>query len=462
MANIFSRWFNGRDLANRATLLMSVHNLEVVPHIGVESAISEGFNGNTAWYTITKKDANKFASFPMYVMDVKNFEKAKKLTGGRADRLEKLLQQPNRNEGQAAFLKKIRAYFKTCGEAFIELNRGDLNETNNTKLALMEVVEMHVLPAQHMTILPASDNVWGVAGYMLSYNGRKRFIPEANVIHWKDINLNFDSVTRDHLRGMSPLTPGKETLTANQDAERATVRMMQNDGTKAVIYGKDPAGSYTPDQESEIRSVIENRTNGAGNKGRTASIFGAGELGVIDLSRSSQDMQLRENKKQTWQDMCALADIPYLLFDPEATYANLSEAKKNWVNDTIIPARRELDDELNRKLLRSFALEGVASIYSDPSELPELQEDMKLLTEWMKDSDELTPNEKREAKGFEKYEDPLMDEPWVGGKPISEHTDDGFDQLAGELGLSDYRSNGDAAVPGDTRRENVPPRKADA
>lgn len=447
-----SGWFSGRDLAQRASLMLAVHNLEVIPHIDVLGAITEGFNGNTAWYTITKKDANKFASFPMYVMDVKKFEKAAKLTGGAADKLQKLLQAPNKQEGQAAFLKKVRSYFKTCGEAFIELNRGDMEERNNTKLALMPVIEMYVLPAQYVKIVPADDNVWGVAGYNVEYNGVRRFIPEANVIHWKDVNLSFDSITREHLRGMSPLTPGAETLAANQDAERATVRMMQNDGTKSIIYGKDPAGSYSPEQESQIRSVVDVRVNGSDNKGRTASIFGAGELGHIDLSATSQDMQLRENKKQTWQDMCALADIPYLLFDPEATYANLSEAKKNWVNDSIIPARHELDDEFNRKLLRAFALEGAAIIYSDPSELPELQDDMKLLTDWMKDSDELTPNERRTAKGFETYDDPLMDEPWVGGKPLSEHTDDGFNDLANELGITDYANRrtdtgtGDAPV----------------
>jgi hypothetical protein len=72
-------------------------------------------------------------------------------------------------------------------------------------------------------------------------------------------------------------------------------------------------------------------------------------------------------------------------------------------------------------------------------------------------------NEKRVAKGFEEYDDPLMNEPWVGGKPISEHADDGFNDLANELGIADYgtnRANGNGAVPAAGPGKEVPAGKA--
>ena len=427
-------------------VIMGLWSREVMVDINAEKAITEGFNGNTAVYSIIMKDVNKFASIPRYLLDAKEFDKKNKGvfklkaysdTVKISNSLSKLLEHPNPNQGQAAFMKQVRGYYKTCGEAFIELNRGDVNGLSDQQIETKEIFEMYALPSNKVKLLPDPEDVWGIVGYKLNMGGTERFIHKKNIIHWKDVNLSWDAVTREHLRGMTALKPGEETLTANQDGERATVRMQQNDGAKGAVYGKEKV-NLNAVQESQLRGAIDGKVNNADVKGSVASIFGVGELGYINFGGTSVDMQLLQAKDQSWKYLCALLDVPYLLFDPNATFANLESAKKNWLNDSIIPASKEFDDELNRVLLRAFNVEGIAIIVSDYTELPELQADMKLLTEWMNQSDEITPNERRKAKGYEERVEPEFDEPWMktGSQPLSRILDDGgFSDLLSNIGV---------------------------
>lgn len=432
---------------------MGLWNREVITPINTEKAITEGFAGNTAVYSIVMKDAKKFSSIPRYVLDARKLEKSAygkrvKIKAYSAEarinnELSKLLERPNPSQGQAAFIKQLRAYYKTCGEAFIELNRGDIEGKTDQQIELMPVIEMYVLPSNKVKVVPDPEDVWGVLGYKLDMGGLVREIHRKNIIHWRDVNLKWDAVTREHLRGMSPLEPGEETLAANQDGEKATVRMQQNDGAKGAVFGKEKI-NLSPDQESQLRGAIDGKVNNPAVKGSVASIFGVGELGYVNFGGTSTDMKLLESKDQSWRYLCNLFDVPYLLFEPNATYANLKDAKRNWLTDSIIPESQALDDELGRVLLRAFKLEGKSIIASDYTELPELQEDMKTLSEWLNESDEITPNEKRAAKGYEPRPEPEFDEPWIkqGAQPLSKVLEDGDDGFASLLADISKPSNG--------------------
>lgn len=218
---------------------------EVYPTIDETKAIQKGFNSNTAVYSIVKKDAKKFGSIPRYV-------EAKGQEGKEADELPgaltELLNRPNPYQGQDAFLTLIRAYYKVTGNAFIWLNRGDTDMVQDDILtplddeahSKMPVLEMYVLPSNMMIIVPDPDNMYGVYGYILESNARIP-IRKVDIIHWKDINLNFDLVSRCHLRGYSALQAGFKTLEQNNSATDAAVRMYQNGGAKGALVNKTMA-----------------------------------------------------------------------------------------------------------------------------------------------------------------------------------------------------------------------------
>jgi hypothetical protein len=165
-----------------------------------------------------------------------------------------------------------------------------------------------------------------------------------------------------------------------------------------------------------------------------------GELDYLDLAKSSIDQDLLKGKADSWKEICAIMSVPYEFYNTETTFSNKEQAQKGWVTNKIIPGCKEFDDELDRKLLRSFRLEDIATIGSDPSELPELQDDIAKMVKGLAGAWWMTPNEKRDMMKQERISDPLFDEPWIpsGLTPLSQSQGDGFDALAGQLGLSDY------------------------
>jgi HK97 family phage portal protein len=465
-------WFT--SLFNRAKgwRVWNIGVREVLPDIDAEKAVTDGYNANDAVYSIIKTDAEKFASIPRYVADAKKLEekrrkvplqykalmRAEAINAGMSkDALSKLLNRPNPYQGQAAFIKTVRSYYKTCGEGFIWLNRGDTDELTDEQIALLPVLEMYPLPSYRMEIIPDPENLWGVSGYLLDAGGTKIPFKKSEIIHWKDTNLTFDTTTKEHLRGMPPLKPGAATLQQNNDATHSAIRMYQNDGARAAIYNKD-LSKATPTQETQIRNVIDRKLNNNGVKGAVAAL--QGEWGVIDLSKSAIDMDLLKGKQMSMMMLCFLFGVPYTLFDPNTAWANSEWQQKNWVSNRIMPASTELDDELNRVLLRAFALEGKFIIQCDYSQLPEMQADMKALTEWLKEAWWIKPNEKRDLMGWEKDEDePLMDQYWVpnGLTPISQFGD-GFDAILNELGVAganDYEKPVPAKTNGKLNGEKV-------
>jgi HK97 family phage portal protein len=443
-------WFTSLFNRARGWRVWNIGVREVLPDINAEKAITEGYNANDAVYSIIKTDAEKFASIPRYVADAKKLEekrrkvplqykslmKAEAMNGGLSkEALNKLLNRPNPYQGQAAFIKTVRSYFKACGESFIWLNRGGTEGMNDDQIALLPVLEMYPLPSYRMEIIPDPENLWGVAGYLLDAGGIKIPFKKSEVIHWKDTNLLFDTTTKEHLRGMSPLKPGAATLQQNNDATHSAIRMYQNDGVKAAIYNKT-LDKMTPVQETQMRNVIDRKLNNNDVKGAVAAL--QGEWGVLDLSKSSIDLDLLKGKEMSMMMLCFLFGVPYTLFDPNTAWANSEWQQKNWVSNRIMPASTELDDELNRVLLRAFALEGKFIIQCDYSQLPEMQADLKALAEWLKEAWWITPNEKRDLMGYEKSDEPLMDEFWVpsGLTPMSQLGGDGFDSMLNELGVA--------------------------
>lgn len=435
-----------------------IGQMEVIPEFDQTKAIEEGFNASLWIYAIIAKNSKKFASIPRYLYDEKKLAQEKGFTpkyltkSVKPDQLfesdlNQLLERPNEYQGHSQFLAMLYAFYLACGETFIWLNRGDraykLNENgqlvmrSDKEIDALPVLEMYVLPSNYVKVYSDPANVFGVTGYCLDVSGTKIPFRKNDIIHWKDLNLKFDPITGTHLRGMTRLTPGGAAVQENKEITKSSVRMYRNDGAKGILHTKGLAEQIGPQQESDIRTVVNAKINDNDIKGAVALLTGL-EYDYIDLARSSVDMNLIEGRVANAQELCALFDTPYLLFIPtEATLANLENAKKNWVNDVIIPASKELDDLLNMRLLPAFGLEGKARIMSDATELPELQQDMGKLVSSLSSAWWLTPNQKLIAMNYEARPEPEFDEPWITGnaRPISQRNgeDDGYEEQLAEL-----------------------------
>jgi hypothetical protein len=461
IGNWVSRGINRlRGRGRNGSLASWLGTKEVITDYDQHKAINEGFNASTWVYAIIAKNAKKFSSIPRYLYDEKKLmqEKSAKVPYRvkalnvnklfESD-LNSLLQRPNEYQGRSQFLCALYAFYLSCGEAFIWLNRGDVKmrvdengnliERSDKQQDAMPVLEMYVLPTQYVKVYTDPENVFGVTGYSLEVAGVIMKLRKNDVIHWKDLNLKFEPTTGEHLRGMTRLKPGSATTTENREIVKGAVRRQQNDGVKGALWTKNGTDDITPEQESQIRSVVNAKINNNDVRGAVAVLTGL-EWDYIDLATGAEYLNDVKVRIKNEQELCALFDTPHLLFvSNDATHANLIETTRNWLNNTIIPASKELDDELNRRLLPAFKLEGKARIISDFTELPEMQEDMSKLVTALSAAWWLSPNQKLIAQGYEARAEPEFDEPWIIGgarplsKAISDLEGDGFDEMNEEL-----------------------------
>lgn len=405
---------------------------EVFTAIGVRNAIEQGFDSNLPVYVVVKKTAKKFGAIPRYLYDAKKTErkamhplresKAYTPFTGSSD-LIKLLERPNKYYSQDYFYSLVMAYYMVCGEAFIWLNRGALplnadGSIDDFKADRLPVLEMYVLPTQLVTAIPDPEDLWGVLGWILE--GGERFaMRRQDVIHWKDINLDFDVSSRTQLRGMSPLTPGAKTVAESSELAKSSLRTAQNDGAKAIIYEKTLNAKMTPTQQTQLEKVIDTRINNNDRSGAVATL--QGDWGLLNLAADNRAQQFIERKKMTIREIALLFGAPPELFDTETKYDNMGKAILQWLTDCIIPACKQLDGEFNRVILKAFKLEGLAFIGSDWSELPEIREAMVAAAKILQDIWSVTPNEVRQTLGYEDWADTEFNEPWVtsGRTPLS-------------------------------------------
>jgi phage portal protein BeeE len=171
-------------------------------------------------------------------------------------------------------------------------------------------------------------------------------------------------------------------------------------------------------------------------KGAVAAL--QGDWTYLNVGLTSVDMELLQGKDYSMKELCFLMGMPFELFDSNTTFANKEMAQKGWVINEIVPDSRQLDDELNRVLLKAFKLEGTARICSDFDDMPELQDDKKTQIEWLMKGP-FTPNEIREATGYDPSDEDGADEIIIpsGFMKLADIAGDGGQKL-----LTDLYANG--------------------
>lgn len=421
--------------------------------------VQDGYSGNASVYTIISMISRRFGALPRYVYQIQNEaaeqkasyllknlgtqtnftqiqraanlqRKAYNLDDDRIQiRLEKksagedevdnalseLLLQPNPWQGQDSFFEMLCTFYLTTGEAFIWLNRDagpdEMAQMDDDEIMKIPVLEMYWMPTQWVKIVPDKNNVWGVSQYIFQIGGIEKYIRAPNCIHWKRPNPNFDAYARRHLRGFSPLDAGNKVLTQDESATDASVALEQNLGARGFVFDKN-VRKYSPEQESALTDVLNNKINNPGLRGAISAL--QGDWGNIDLSMTAVELDLENAKSSVFRRMCNLFGISPMMFETNTTYANVEQARKDMITGLIYPMACSLKDEMNRVLRPAFNLGNDFTIDTDISELPELQDDMSKKIAGLAQAWWLTPNERREQMNLEELQgNEEMDKVWI-------------------------------------------------
>lgn len=412
-------WLTRRVTQNISTTNMIVGGAPIYPDPLSITWVEDGYCGNTAIYTIVSHSAKKFANIPRLSYKPETGAKACKDRYNKKEfkssvgesiggDLDMLLKRPNPFIGGDLFWEAIYTSYDLQGEAFIWLNRGDIDIHMDDKARMkIKPLEMLYLPPHYVELIPDPTDVWAILGYAFNVGGQMIPIAKSDIIHWRKYNPNFDAKTRIHLRGFSPLTPGRKLMTADDASIDAMVGMFQNDGAKGIIFN-ETLDNLTPQQSAAVRDVIDRKINNKQTtsssnyrhlKGSVASL--QGKWGYIDLGGTSVDMELLKAQSLIFERLCNLFRVSPNLFISGQTRDNLREARKELITGKIMPDATSLDDEINRQF--KYAWPELV-VMSDFSSLPEMQYEMDFINNiyekmWMKGI--VNGDEWRLAMGFD-------------------------------------------------------------
>jgi HK97 family phage portal protein len=267
-------------------------------------------------------------------------------------------------------------------------------------------VILHPMKGQNMIVVISEDFPQRVIGYEYfdaGFNGR---LSVDEVIHVKYYNPTITNGME--WRGLSPLQVLSKRLTRWNASMDASVAQMQNGGVPGIVFEKS---DYAVETLGQRKNDFSKYLRNAGNKG--APYFAAGEMGYIPLGLSLADMDVNDLAGVDFTKLCNAYKFPEVLLNNQdsATYNNVASAEKMLYTNSILPNIYLFRDALVKGVIPMYATDGVKrTIEIDLSEIPALQEDMKmqadaLVTMWW-----VTPNEKRDLMGFEELDDPLMNE----------------------------------------------------
>ncbi len=342
----------------------------------------------------------------------------------------RLIERPNPLQGKAEFIESLIGFKKVTGENFQLLIGPDAGINANVPQ------EIWVLPPPFVSIKHNDDGT--VREYVLKGKGGKKISLAADdVIH----NKYWNPSPSDPSRGMSPIQAGRYVVTQNNDAYKAQMKLLQNSGAVGVLSddsGPQGAG-LTQEQTQQLESTYYEKYGGADRFGKIMVTGAAVKWQQIGMS--AVDMSIIEGLKVSLRDICNIMG-PFssqLLNDPDnKTFANMKEARKDFIANAVMYELNSIADEWSRALLPMYEKrDGKDYVLKvDETVYPELREDIHKQVETLLKAWWLTPNQRLEEMGRGMSDDPSMDDVWAPTNLLPLTSSEGLKSLYRKHGKS--------------------------
>lgn len=328
-----------------------------------------------------------------------------------------LLKRPNPFESRFDLLVRFYSFLILAGNTYLE------------QVSLDSLPrELFVLRPDRMTIKA------GVNGYPVEYiytvgqvktsypvPGRGK---QMLILHVKEFHP-----TDDHY-GMSPVEAAAYSIDVHNQSNVFSKSLLDNMArpSGALVYSGGESGTeaLTDDQFTRLKQELEEKYMGAKNAGRPLLLDGG--LDWKEMSLTPTDMEYTESKNQSARDIALSFGVPpQLLGIPgDNTYTNYQQAVRALYRQTVIPIVNHACENFTNFFGPSYGEEFW--VKTDLDTLEALADERESLWKRIKDAEHITLNEKREATGYDKYEEgeaigdkiyaqmslsPLTDEPPV-------------------------------------------------
>ena len=383
-----------------------------------QTIIEQGYNINPLVYAPINQMATKTANIPFFIKKIQDHGAKRKLdalnfaTKGDYSLQQKIksiileskafskedlsfpMERPNSTQTWAEFLALYKTFLKSTGNAYLYMLSPE-DGINSGK-----PIQIYLLPSQFVQIIVKNFNhlettETPIQGYILVQGKTYIEFDAKDVIHIKYSNPNYGQ-NGEHLYGMSPLSAALKNIESSNSSLDLNIKTLKSGGAFGFIHGKKMA--LTMDQASEIKERLSEMNSSPEDLSKIAGI--SAEVGFTRLSLTSDELKpfdfLAFDAKQ-------IAEV--LIWPDDSANrgdfgGTIKEIRKQRITDNIIPDLNLLATALNDNFLPRFKGYENTIVVFDAMELPEMQADVKELSEWLNtalDRGVITRNEYRQA-----------------------------------------------------------------
>ena len=330
-------------------------------------------------FTVINKITEPASNLPIKQVDIKTGEE-------KPGKALKLLEDPNPLMNRTEFIEGALTFYYIFGEGFIVGNTIE-NGLNKGQPLRLELLPPHCMVEMIGTVQEP------IKGWNLRWSmGGKADYTFEEVFHWKDFNPNYDE-TGNWLRGMSRLRPIFKSIQGSDASYDSLIGSFQNMGAYGVltILGeKMDNGTYAN------KAVTKEQLSGF--KNQVKQFYGAKKRGEIIATNKSVewtpfgfkpvDMEILNSLPVFSGKICDAYNVPDILLSggtKDKKYDNYGQAELSLWTGAIEPGVNNFLDKFSKWLMPKFPGEEGTKFIADYSNIPCLQEAMRLKIKWMKE-----------------------------------------------------------------------------
>lgn len=443
--NVISKLFSGqikREADAQAVVLASHFNKNVFRWLNngqpiflddnANTYVIDGYLNNAAVYECISLRTDKLKACPIIIYEIKEGgeQKAKEfknlyysdtiesraksfviksqvLTETNVKEIQKIIDKPNSKQDIGDIIENLAGCYDLLGNSYLYKNGPDVEKEIWN--------EIFVLPANRISIM-SGGMFEPIKAYVMDYQSQDEMPFQAKQVdHMKTFNPN-STTTGSQLYGVPPLRPYLNNLLNDKIGNSEVAKQLKNGGTFGIASPKNPQDMFTAPQQ---QAIIEKMKEAKASPDEISRIFmGSVAMDWTQIGLAIGDLKLMEILKMGREDIYRAYKIPLSFANQEAsTFNNVDADNKRLVYNSIAPIARKLSDLLTRALCDPVSKRTGKKymILIDYNSLPEMAADMAKIAEWLDKCWDLTPNEKREAKGWGRSKEKGMDSIWVPG-----------------------------------------------
>lgn len=425
------------DIMTSVGFFESLNNQTMSVNADSFDYIKDGYATVSAVYECVDLIMKKIISSPAVIYEVKSIQKLKQYdnlskSNSIADRakafriksdaitevdvpqIRDLIENPSDKQTWDEFVGLITVLYLVTGNALIYGNASE------SRISQGKWSEIFALPYAPNDITIKGGGIFTpIDEYIVAASGSssQQAFKAKQIEHLKTVNPIWNGTGSSQF-GMAPLRAYVRKLLRERIGDDQANKILNNGGAFGILTPKNKEDQFDSTQKRALR---EQMTDAKASNEELARLFPVSvPLDFLEVGLPVADLQLLELSKASREDIYRGFHVPltYASTD-QASYNNANAHGKQLIYNAVAPVGDVIGRGLTKFICTPYNTSDKKYIIRlDYMSLPELSQDMKELADWLKESDDLTPNDKREAKGYGRIEADGMDDVWINRSKV--------------------------------------------